>query len=199
VDQPVQHLVWNGEPESVQFEVRVPENRKPGTVIGTLTISHDSIPLGHIKFKLTVVAAQEQPRSRTAEEVGLSAHRYRKAFISYASADRAEVLKRVQMLRQVGIDFFQDLLDLEPGSRWEKELYRHIDESDLFLLFWSRAARESDWVLKEVRYALQRKGDDHLAAPEIKPVVIEGPPPPAPPQELAHLHFNDYLIYFIPR
>jgi hypothetical protein len=100
------------------------------------------------------------------------------------------------MLKPLGIQFFQDILDLEPGDRWEKELYRHIDESDLFLLFWSTAARESKWVMEEVKYALARKHGDDFAPPEIRPVIIEGPPVPAPPPELAHLHFNDRLIYF---
>lgn len=33
--------------------------------------------------------------------------------------------------------------------------------------------------------------------PEIKPVIIEGPPLVLPPNSLGHLHFNDRLIYFI--
>ncbi len=66
---------------------------------------------------------------------------------------------------------------------------------DLFLLFWSNAAKQSDWVLKEVHYALGRKGDDDTAPPEIMPVIIEGPPVVEPPPELAHLHFNDRLLY----
>jgi hypothetical protein len=51
--------------------------------------------------------------------------------------------------------------------------------------------------LEEVRYALGRKGGDEFAPPEVIPVIIEGPPVPNPPDELAHLHFNDYLIYFM--
>jgi hypothetical protein len=78
-----------------------------------------------------------------------------------------------------------------------RELYRHIDRSDLFLLFWSTQARQSKWVLEEVRYALKRKGDDDQAPPKSVPIVLEGPPPPPPPDELAHLHFNDYLLYFM--
>ena len=60
------------------------------------------------------------------------AHRYSLVFISYATPDRAEVLKRVQMLKMMKIKFFQDLLDFEPGARWEMGLFRHIDECDLF-------------------------------------------------------------------
>lgn len=194
----VEQLVWRGRPGSVQFTVAVPDNFAPGVVIGTALISRDNATLGHVKFKLEVTAG-EQPHADKLAPAGVESRRYRKAFISYASADRDEVLKRVQMLRQVGIDFFQDLLDLEPGVRWERQLYRHIDDSDLFLLFWSSSARQSNWVLEELRYALQRKGSNELAAPEIQPVVIEGPPPTPPPKELAHLHFNDYFLYFIGR
>jgi hypothetical protein len=65
------------------------------------------------------------------------------------------------------------------------------------LLFWSTAAKESPWVLREVRYALERKGGNEAAPPEIRPVPIEGPPPVLPPEELKHLHFNDRLLYFM--
>jgi len=52
-------------------------------------------------------------------------------------------------------------------------------------------------VMEEVKYALGRKRDDEFAPPEIHPVIIEGPPVPQPPAELAHLHFNDRVIYFM--
>ena len=97
------------------------------------------------------------------------------------------------MLNALRLSYFQDILSLDPGDRWEHQLYRHIDSADLFLLFWSSAARESEWVSKEVRYALARKGSND-APPEIMPVVIEEPWPPPPP-ELAHLHFGDHLLY----
>jgi hypothetical protein len=197
VDPALQDLPWAGRPEAVQFAVTVPADRRPGTVIGTVTVSQDGAPLGHIKFKLAIVAAPGQPVRVRNEPCGDAACRYRKAFVSYASADREEVLKRVQVLQRVGIDCFQDVLALEPGSRWEQQLYRHIDDSDLFLLFWSSAARQSQWVREELRYALRRQGADGMAPPEIKPVVIEGPPPPPPPEELAHLHFNDYFLYLL--
>jgi len=90
------------------------------------------------------------------------------------------------------------VLDLEPGARWAQELYRHIDECDLFLLFWSKAARKSRWVMKEVRYAFDRQDGNQNAPPTIYPVIIENPSP-LPPRYLKHLHFNDKLIYFMRR
>src|SRR5690242_20545570 len=59
---------------------------------------------------------------------------------------------------------------------------------------WSRAAAASEWVAKEIAYALARKAGNKDQLPEIQPVPIEGPPPPPPPDSLQHLHFNDALL-----
>ena len=195
VEEPRQSLVWRGSPEAVQFSVFVPDAHRAGNVHGTVVVSQGSVPFGHVTFKIKVAAAGAADSA--AARVGAELVRYHKAFISYASKDRNEVLKRVQMLALVKLDFFQDLLSLDPGERWAQSLYKHIDESDVFLLFWSTSARDSEWVMREVRYALDRKGRDESAPPKILPVIIEGPPPVAPPPDLAHLHFNDKILYFI--
>ena len=126
--------------------------------------------------------------------VGDQAKRYTRAFLSYASADRPKVLDRVQMLRLLRVDYFQDLLTLEPGERWEQRLFEEIERSDLFILFWSRQARASKWVRRETRHALGFRAGE-LGAPEICPVIVEGPPVARPWRELADLHFNDSLLY----
>jgi hypothetical protein len=198
ISEPVQTQVWLGDAESVQFIVDVPPDCKLGAAAGKVTVSQNSVPIGHISFILKVVEQVESAK-QSPIPVGENVRSYSYAFISYASADRDKVLARVQMLEQVGIKYFQDLLSLDPGARWENELYKNIDKCDLFLLFWSRNAKESEWVMKEVEYALARKGADENAAPEIKPVIIEGPPIVPPPEKLAKLHFNDRLIYFFSR
>ncbi|HKG14937.1 MAG TPA: toll/interleukin-1 receptor domain-containing protein, partial [Pyrinomonadaceae bacterium] len=80
---------------------------------------------------------------------------------------------------------------------WAKKLYSEIDKSDVFFLFWSKAARDSEWVEREVLYAIERKHGDEDAAPDIKPVILEGPPPVPPQERLRSLHFNDKMVYFI--
>src|SRR5262249_39651365 len=117
---------------------------------------------------------------------------HRKTFLSYASEDRVEVLKRAQILRAMNINFFQDVLNLSPGERWERRLYAEIDNCDLFLLFWSRHAQQSEWVIREAEYALAAPGE-----PDIVPVPLEGPPPPLPPASLRDIHFNDPILYAI--
>jgi hypothetical protein len=205
IDETSQALIWDGEVDSVQFAVTIPEASKTGNIIGTVTVCYESVPIGHIKFKFKITPGAQPEQHQVlpttcAEAASLpqqSFVRYKQAFISYASEDRPEVLKRVQMLRMADIKFFQDLLTLEPGDKWEQSIYKYIDESDVIFLFWSTAAKRSPWVEKEVRYALTRKGGQDEAAPEILPVIIEGPPVVPPPDDLKMLHFNDTFMYFI--
>jgi hypothetical protein len=191
VDDPLQSAVWRGEPEMLQFGVSAPADANERSVVGALLVSIDGVPCGRVKFTLRVVRSQSGTQP-APEQHRLA--RYRKVFVSYSSADRNEVLKRVQMLRQMQVDVFQDVLSLEPGQRWQRELYRRIDDSDLFLLFWSSSAKASEWVTKEVLYALNRQRHNGSDLPDIVPVILEGPPIPSPPPELAHLHFNDQIL-----
>jgi hypothetical protein len=165
-------------------------------VIGTVVVSQEGVPIGHIKFKLHLVERVDAA-SPPAVPLGHDVRRYQHVFVSYSSKDRDEVLKRVQMLRRLKIQCFQDVLNIEPGDRWEKELYRHIDKSDLSLLFWSRSAKASEWVMKEVQYALHCQAEREGALSEIMPVILEGPPIPNPPPELERLHFNDQILNFL--
>jgi hypothetical protein len=187
VPEPVQSLLWSGRPEAVQFAVDVP----PGfgvarSTVGTVSVSRAGVTLGNVKFKIGITDRADDHMWSLA---GDTATRFKRAFVSYASADRAAVLARVQVLRAARIQYFQDI-DMDPGERWEQELYKQIDQCDLFLLFWSQAAKDSKWVRREVEYALGL-GDE---SPQIRPVVIEGPPAPLPWDELAQLHFDDRLL-----
>lgn len=192
VPEPDAMLVWRGSPTAAQFEVAVPANAAGVQVIGRVRIAVAGVPAGTLRFQVTLTAVGTSPGAVDARE--LKARRYRRAFVSYSSQDRAEVLRRVQAFRIAGLSVFQDILDLDPGERWQKALYHEIDNCDLFLLFWSHAAAASEWVGKEIEYALARKGGDEEQPPDIQPVPIEGPPIVPPPVSLHHLHFNDALL-----
>ena len=128
-----------------------------------------------------------------------TARSFRKPFLSYASEDRVHVLRAAQLLEALKMQYFQDILKLSPGDRWERRLYAEIDSSDVFLLFWSRNAQQSEWVIREAEYALERaKAPSPTQAPlEIVPVLLEGPPPPLPPPSLSGIHFNDPIRHVI--
>ena len=186
-------LTWNGRPITVDFILRSPQQGFRNEYFPTVRIAVNGELIGRIAFTLACNMSSSDSIGRCAG----TATPYRKAFLSYSSQDRVEVLKRAQSLRLAKIDIFQDVLTLQPADRWREEIWRHVDECDLFLLFWSRSAKESEWVEKEVKYALDRQKQSPEKLPDIIPVIIEGPPPVAPPSWLSHLHFNDPICYFI--
>ena len=190
INQCVRSLIWRGDPACVQFGVNVPLDYSANTVVGTVTVSQQQVPLGQIMFKLKI-HPQKKAFLLPAEPTG-TARIFELFFISYASEDRDEVLKRVQMFKSLGKRFFQDLLHLDPGDRWRQKLYAHIDDCDAVILFWSSNAKKSEWVMRECRYAIENKGLDHLL-----PVIIEGPPPVDPPPLLEDLHMDDYLLHIM--
>jgi serine/threonine protein kinase len=194
IEEPVQSLIWQGEPTFAQFLVTLPRDAERQSYHPVIRLILDGKLVGRIVFRLMADTAASQVGSRPSGE---RAGPYTYAFVSYAAEDRKEVLKRVQMLDATRTAFFQDVLSLDPGARWTKELYKRIDKCDLFLLFWSSAAKRSEWVIREAEYALARQDRDPLGGPDIVPVILEGPPPVLPPDSLRHLHFNDRIQYFI--
>ena len=194
IEEPMQSLIWQGEPTFAQFLVTLPGDSERTSYHPVVRLILDGKLVGRIVFRL---AAEVDASRGGSRPVGDRAGPYTYAFVSYAAEDRKEVLKRVQMLDATRTAFFQDVLSLDPGARWTKELYKRIDKCDLFLLFWSSAAKRSEWVIKEAEYALARQDRDPLGGPDIVPVILEGPPPVLPPDSLRHLHFNDRIQYFI--
>jgi hypothetical protein len=195
-----QTLEWHGSVAHSLFFVKLPSAAKlppiptEGVALNLKAFIYvNGLPVGFIKFKILI-------KSKTTPQIPLPlnelARRYRRAFLSYASEDRVHVLRSAQFLAAMNIEFFQDLLTLAPGQRWEQHLYEQIDACDLFLLFWSHFAAESEWVIKETEYALRRAAASR-DRPELHPIILEGPPPVTPPPSLAEIHFNDPVRYII--
>ncbi len=59
VDDPVQEVLWNGEPQSSEFVITVPRTFTPGPVAGTITVSRRSVPIGCLKFVVKVVSKEQ--------------------------------------------------------------------------------------------------------------------------------------------
>ena len=198
-DESVQTYVWKGAALEIPFIIFVPKDYPLGESFGKIIVSQDSLPIGRLDFTVEVVSASAEVAvvAAVAAAPPASMKLYQSAFISYSSSDRPEVLKRVQMLKAQKIPFFQDMISLNEGDRWEKELYKNIDDCDVVYLFWSEAAKNSKWVMEEVLYAHGLENGKDATPPDIIPIPLEGPPVVAPPEELSFLHFNDEFIYLI--
>jgi hypothetical protein len=182
-------LLWTGKPQTATFRFDVPKGCKLGQHAGTVRVSQDGAPVGRITFQIEVVL---DARDAIRRPVGKEARHYHACFCSYSSLDRVEMLKRAQALRATGLETFIDVLTLRPGDIWNPKIFEAIDESDLFVVIWSKNARDSKWVKKESRYALRRYKQNK--SPDFRPIPVEGPPIASVPRGLRAYHFNDELL-----
>ncbi len=71
-------------------------------------------------------------------------------FISYSSHDRPWAVALYEALQRRRVECFFDRARLTPGRRWEPQLSQGVSGSKHFLVLWSDAARQSDWVVQEL-------------------------------------------------
>jgi hypothetical protein len=188
IEDPEDTILWEGEIGSASFAVQVPQDAAPGSRLGQATIYADAVQIARVNFELNVGAEQVEAKALPAQE-----KRYQTAFASYASPDRDEVLRCIQGMQKAApsLNIFVDVHSLRSGQNWEQELWTRIPASDVFFLFWSTNAMQSEWVEKEWRCALNAHG---LAF--IDPVPLQPPDVAPPPPELAGLHFNDWQLAY---
>ena len=179
--------VWQGGYLDFSFAVLLPAQYRKRQVLFQAQVYIDDVFATRLTFTADCVSPLEQRLQVLRQDV-LS------AFVSYASEDRAWVLTAVEGMKKVraDLDVFLDVESLRSGDNWESRLYAEIDRRDVLYLFWSRAARQSPWVDREWRYAMDQKG---LEA--IEPVPMEPPDICPPPKELESKHFNDSTLYII--
>ncbi|GJL63607.1 MAG: hypothetical protein NPIRA04_22610 [Nitrospirales bacterium] len=75
-------------------------------------------------------------------------------FLSYASQDEAYAKSLEQGLTEHGITVWRDKTNLHAGERWPKRLGEAMADQNFFLLLWSHAAAQSDFVELEWNIAM---------------------------------------------
>jgi hypothetical protein len=187
IADPSDIIIWHGDPTNASFAVAVPADTMESELIGIVQLSIDGVPFGKITFVAPLLDVDTGPTKDYERTFAC----IRAAFASYASAERAEVLGRLQGMRAVcpDLDVFLDVLSLRAGDDWESRLREEVSTRDAFYLFWSTAASSSEWVAREWRMALDQRGIDYIV-----PVPLQDPRDAPPPSELSRLHFNDAYL-----
>lgn len=181
-------FIWKGERNFVNFVVEVLADDSEKWTVLIYEVFIDGIRIAFIPLDLEIKSSiKSEQRNIVVIE---PAHT---AFASYASLDRIRVLDRVAAVRiSAGLDIFMDCLSLHPGEEWKLRLEKEISVRDIFLLFWSKNALNSEWVKWEWKKALQQKDESAIQLHPLQ-TVSEAPPP----EELKKFHFGD--IYMIVR
>lgn len=184
--------MWYGKgvPTNASFIIKVPPNSAIGKYSGKAVINYQGIAIAKIVFLISVDTVETREYMDHSSETVYP----KSAFASYASENREEVLSRIQGMKKVApeLDIFIDVFSLRSGQNWQEKLEQHVPTKDTFYLFWSQPAARSEWVKREWRLALYRRGLNY-----IDPVPLEEPDCAPPPQELSALHFSDAYIAYI--
>ncbi len=187
LDEEEQDIIWRGEPEGVEFIVPIPPDHAAGNRFGRVFVYNDGNEIGKIPFRITIVpmAKQLEPEAAKPEVAGVMTQD-QTAFVSYASRDKAKVYRFVQLMDVLKYKFHIDIFNIDAGERWEQKLYEFIGTDDVFLLFWSEAASQSEWVIKEARLAKDRMEREELPSIIIYPLDSKT----AVPEWLQDIHMD---------
>jgi DNA-directed RNA polymerase specialized sigma24 family protein len=175
-------FIWSGDFHGVEFRCRTRRNTGVDKRISVhVKFFVASVLVREIVFDITL--HQQMETFISGKHTSTTAHPYQRVFVSYCHQDR-EIAKQLEKAyTAIGIEYLRDVKKLRSGEKWAPALLRLIEESEIFQLLWSKAAKRSANVEQEWRYAL------HLDRTEfIRPIYWEQPLPP-PPDELADIHF----------
>lgn len=76
-------------------------------------------------------------------------------FILYSKDDQVCVDKLVIDLNDAGYEIWKDIKNIHPDiSSWVKAIHNGIQESSALILIWSASANKSEWIEREISYAI---------------------------------------------
>ncbi|GAB4522747.1 MAG: hypothetical protein OHK0046_35730 [Anaerolineae bacterium] len=201
---------WDDDWTRFDFDFRPEADLVGETLTGRISVMVSSVEIAHINFAMEVT---NKPQQRTAAHLRIgtplmgpemlpenqlaaakfmnsaSSTPYHRIFISYSRKDGrvAEAYRLAQMA--LGNEVFMDTHSIRTGEDWRVALAQAIDSADIFQLFWSVNAAESEYVQEEWDYALRYKCPDNRCHTFIRPVYWDEPMP-SPPDALSHLNFR---------
>jgi hypothetical protein len=158
------------------FKVRATSAPVDQAVNGTLTFSVEGVIVSELP--LSIYIGHSVGEALTG---AITRPVYQAIFCSYSHKD-TQIVERVEKAyKALGLTYLRDVTTLRSGQDWNDELMRLIDKADIFQLFWSEAAANSQFVRQEWEYALKMKR-------EIRPVYWTQPMA-AVPDALNAIHF----------
>jgi len=177
---------WNGRENLASFAVTVDEDAPAKTIQLCFHVFLGPLEIAFIPVSVALSTAPTTAQAREIEGRAPSS-----AFASYASKDAESVSRSLSTLAHWAptLDIFQDCLDLTPNEEFKPKLEAEIAAREVFLLFWSRNASASKWVLWEFETARDKHGLDGIL-----PLPLEDPAIAPPPPGFEEKHLRDRFM-----
>lgn len=90
-----------------------------------------------------------------------------KVFISHAHQDADLAARIAQGLQSNGLEAWDADSNLLPGDNWAAEVARALEESEAMVVLLTPDAVDSQWVLREMEYALGAKNYSNRLIPVV--------------------------------
>lgn len=172
-----------------EFRLRAGAELDGTTARGQLSVFLGDILIADVPLTLRVDSTHQSDRDDQAMEAE-SASRYRKIFASYSHKD-LQIVEQVERLARVfGDQYLRDWTHLRSGEVWDERLLEMIREADLFQLFWSHNAMESEYVRQECEYALSLNRPNFIRPTYWEDPLPQDPARDLPPAPLLRFHFE---------
>ena len=78
-------------------------------------------------------------------------------FISHASRDQQLAKTLADLLDEAGVQVHPAADEMEPGGNWAKQIGLALEQSDVMVVLFTPNTEHSDFVQKELEYALSSK------------------------------------------
>lgn len=141
-------VIWQGSFTKCSFDYFVPMNIDVDELSCEVNLVVNGALIGEMRFITRIV---ESPIKLNPEVLSKT---FKKIFISYAHQDIKQVKHLALAYKAQGVDYFFDRDKLNPGDVYEEKIFDYIDNSDLFILCWSKNAEKSEYVAKEKNHAM---------------------------------------------
>jgi TIR domain len=131
----------------------------PSNVLTELLLDLEFVPTKPIKHRSSIGMSLMNARELSSIDVRklLSYEdkilHGRHAFISYSSKNSSVANKLQETLEAYGHSVWRDVRSIVGGDRWESEIYRAIDNSDVLVVIVSAESASSKWVKEEILLA----------------------------------------------
>jgi len=176
---------WLENQHRAQFRLRADASLANMAGNAQVTIYVGPLIVGNLMMGILFNETEADPGAVRSEEVSARMYLQDDIFISYSHRDTDVVVNCKKAYEALGHNVLIDFETLRSGQKWNTELMRMIERSNIFQLFWSENSSQSAYCRQEWQYALQLKRDEGF----IRPVYWKEPIP-VPPDELSDLHFD---------
>lgn len=160
------------------FEMRAVDATLDEATNGHLTFTVDGLIVADVPMSVFVSKSLDNERKPTMRQVARKP--YRSVYASFADADIYLAKRFAEIYESLGMYNMRDVMQVRQENGWNEDLVKAVDEAEVFQVFWSESAAQSETVAQELNYGLARRD----ATPNFIRVVYWEQPPATLPDSL---------------